>query len=214
MCHPVDAPEQLLPLLERATVIAIGPGLGQSAWAESLWSTAMAAQQPLIIDADALNLMARAKTPWGGDAGVSQRWVLTPHPGEAGRLLGSSPGAVQSDRFAAVQELVKRFGGICVLKGSGTLVLQAGGDVAVVDGGNPGMAVGGMGDILTGIIAGLAAQGFSLSDATRLGVCLHAEAGDVAAAAGERGLLASDLLAALRSLVNPQSAVGAHTRHT
>lgn len=212
MCHSVEGPEQLLPLLERATVLALGPGLGQSAWAESLWSTAMAAPHPLVIDADALNLMARAKTPWGGDAGASQHWVLTPHPGEAARLLGSSPGEIQSNRFAAVQEVVARFGGICVLKGSGTLVLEAEGDIAVVDGGNPGMAVGGMGDVLTGIIAGLAAQGFSLADAARLGVCLHAEAGDVAAAAGERGLLASDLLAALRPLVNPSAGSGAHRR--
>jgi NAD(P)H-hydrate epimerase len=203
MCHAVDAPEQLLPLLDRATVLAVGPGLGQSAWAESLLSTALAARQPLVIDADALNLMARAATPWGGDAGASQRWVLTPHPGEAARLLGCSPRAVQVNRFAAVQALVERFGGICVLKGSGTLVLEAGGEMAVADGGNPGMAVGGMGDVLTGIIAGLAAQGLPLAEAARLGVCLHAQAGDEAAAAGERGLLASDLLATLRTLVNP-----------
>lgn len=203
MCRSVDTPEQLLPLLDRATVLALGPGLGQSAWGESLLSTALAARQPLVVDADALNLMARAAPPRRGDAGASQRWVLTPHPGEAARLLGCSPREIQADRFAAVRELVERFGGVCVLKGSGTLVLEAGGEVGVVDGGNPGMAVGGMGDVLTGIIAGLAAQGLPLAEAARLGVCLHARAGDVAAAAGERGLLASDLFKPLRTLVNP-----------
>ncbi len=203
MCQAVDGQDQLLPLLERATVIAIGPGLGQSAWAESLLSTALAAGHRVVIDADALNLMARTTKPGTPSADGSERWVLTPHPGEAARLLGCSPHEVQSDRFAAVRGLVERYGGVCVLKGSGTLVLEAGGDIAVAEGGDPGMASGGMGDILTGIIAGLVAQGWSLSEAARLGVCLHAQAGDLAAAGGERGLLAGDLLAPLRALVNP-----------
>lgn len=203
MCHAVDTPEQLVPLLGRATVLAVGPGLGQSAWAESLLATALRAGQPLVIDADALNLIARATTSWRQSAYGPPRWVLTPHPGEAARLLGYSPREIQSDRFAAVQRLVERYGGVCVLKGSGTLILEAGADIAVVDGGNPGMAVGGMGDVLTGIIAGMIAQGWSLSEAARLGVCVHAQAGDVAAAGGERGLLAGELLATLRALVNP-----------
>jgi hydroxyethylthiazole kinase-like uncharacterized protein yjeF len=203
MCHSVDAPERLLPLLERATVLAVGPGLGQSAWAESLLSTALAARQPLVIDADALNLMARPTGPRRSNGQAARRWVLTPHPGEAGRLLECSAREVQSDRFSALQALVERFGGVCVLKGSGTLVLEAGGDIAVADGGNPGMAAGGMGDVLTGIVAGLAAQRLPLSESARLGVCLHARAGDMAASGGERGLLAGDLLATLRTLVNP-----------
>lgn len=203
MCHAVETPEQLQPLLERATVLAVGPGLGQSAWAESLLSAALAAAQPLILDADALNLMARGAVSVGKSAHGAQRWVLTPHPGEAGRLLGCSPRDIQADRFTAIRKLVERFGGVCLLKGSGTLLLEAGGDINVVDGGNPGMASGGMGDVLTGIIAGLAAQGFSLPRAAQLGACLHARAGDMAAAQGERGLLAGDLLVPLRTLVNP-----------
>lgn len=204
MCHAVETPQALLPLLERATVLAIGPGLGQSEWGQQMLSVALAAQQPVVIDADALNLMARAAALQGGGFGASsQRWVLTPHPGEAGRLLGSSASAVQADRFAAVRALAERFGGVWVLKGSGTLVWSADGDMSVVDEGNPGMAVGGMGDILTGVIAGLVAQGLSVSEAARMGVCLHGRAGDIAAAAGERGLLAGDLFATLRALVNP-----------
>lgn len=203
MCHAVEGPEELLPLLGRATILAVGPGLGQSSWAESLFSTALAAPLPLVIDADALNLMARTTIPWRENTQGVGRWVLTPHPGEAARLLGCSAHEVQSDRFDAVRRLVERFGGVCVLKGPGTLVLEAGGDIAVAQGGNPGMAAGGMGDVLTGIIAGLAAQGLSLAEAARLGVCLHARAGDLAATGGERGLVAGDLFAPLRTLANP-----------
>ena len=203
MCHGAEAADDVRPLLERATVVAIGPGLGQSAWAEDMLTAALNAKRPLVVDADALNLLARDSARRRCDSGNSTDWVLTPHPGEAGRLLGCSAAEIQADRFAALRALVARLGGVCVLKGSGTLVLEQGGRIAVAEDGNPGMAVGGMGDVLTGIIAGLLAQGFGLADAARLGVCLHGRAGDVAAMGGERGLLASDLLAALRSLVNP-----------
>jgi NAD(P)H-hydrate epimerase len=149
------------------------------------------------VDADALNLLA-------ADPRASDRWVLTPHPGEAGRLLGCPTSEVQDDRFAAVRRLQGTFGGVAVLKGAGTLVYGASHrPPGVCSGGNPGMASGGMGDALTGIIAALIAQGLSLEEAAGAGVSLHAAAGDAAAAqGGERGLLASDLIAALRPVLN------------
>ncbi|MCU7883301.1 MAG: hydroxyethylthiazole kinase, partial [Candidatus Thiodiazotropha sp. (ex Lucinoma annulata)] len=132
-----------------------------------------------------------------------ENWVLTPHPGEASRLLGCDTQMVQNDRFAACEELQLRFGGVVVLKGAGSLISEgAGHPPALCSDGNPGMATGGSGDVLSGIIGASIAQGYSLRDAAELGVCLHAAAGDRAAIKGEIGLLASDLLAELRTLLN------------
>lgn len=198
MTKGVEAPADLDPLLQRATQIVLGPGLGQDAWGRSLWSRVLETDRPLVIDADGLNLLGN--TPRHRDD-----WVLTPHPGEAARLLGLTTAAVQADRFAAALALRQRFGGLVVLKGAGTLI--QGPDVrppGVCSQGNPGMASGGMGDVLAGIIGGLAAQGFDLQTSAEMGVCLHGAAADRAAARGERGLLAGDLLAELRSLLNPE----------
>ncbi len=148
-----------------------------------------------MVDADALNLLA-------ADPSESDRWVLTPHPGEAARLLRCDTETIQSDRYAAAASLQQRYGGVCVLKGAGTLVASSK-RVAVCSTGNPGMASGGMGDVLTGVIAGLLAQGLSFVDASELGVWIHGAAGDSAAAQGERGMLASDLFPHLRHWVNP-----------
>ena len=197
MCHGVERSEELRPLLKRATVIAIGPGLGQSDWAHMLLAAAMESGLPMIVDADALNLLAK-------DPCTRDNWILTPHPGEAARLLDETVAEVQSDRFAAIEKLVNKFNGVCVLKGSGTLIKQQGEVTRVCEIGNPGMASGGMGDVLTGIIAGLVAQGLALEDAAQVGVYIHALAADKAAAKGERGLIASDLMDNLRRLVNPE----------
>jgi NAD(P)H-hydrate epimerase len=192
----VESPQDLDPLLQRATAIAIGPGLGQAAWGQALWNHVMAQDKPLVVDADALNLLA--ENP------ISRpNWVLTPHPGEAARLLGVSTAEVQADRFAAVANLQERYGGVVVLKGAGSLIQGPSGGTSVCTAGNPGMGSGGMGDVLTGVIAGLIAQGLGPPEAARLGVCLHAEAGDHAARdEGERGLLAADLMPWLRRLAN------------
>lgn len=195
MCHGVEDPAALAPLLARATALAVGPGLGRSDWARVLWEAALAGHLPLVLDADGLNLLAERPAR-------REHWVLTPHPGEAARLLGTSPAEVQRDRYAAVRELQSRYGGVAVLKGSGTLIVGESGPPAVSTAGNPGMASGGMGDVLAGVIAGLLAQGLSLFDAAAQGVRLHGAAGDAAARAGERGLLASDLMEPLRWLVN------------
>lgn len=202
MVHAVEKATDLNVLLERATVVAIGPGLGQSKWSGAMLSRVLDARLPLVVDADALNLIAR-------DPVRRADWILTPHPGEAARLLGCDSRAVQADRFAAAAQLESRYGGVIVLKGSGTIVTAEKGLPAVCSDGNPGMASGGMGDVLTGIIAGLLAQGIPLTAGARLGVALHAAAADCAAGRGERGLLASDLFRWIRRLANPHPD-GAH----
>lgn len=178
-----------------ASVVALGPGLGQGSWGRALYDAVLASGRPLVIDADALNLLAAA--PRRLPAGT----VLTPHPGEAARLLGCRTAEVQRDRVAAVRALRERYGAVVVLKGAGSLIDD--GQVHFCPYGNPGMAVGGMGDVLTGVIAALLAQGLSAGAAARLGVLAHALAGDVASRAGQRGLLPSDLLDELRPVLNP-----------
>lgn len=200
MVYGVTARGELEPLLHRATVLAIGPGLGRAPWGQLLWNRALETSLPLVVDADALNLLA-------SEPAERDNWILTPHPGEAGRLLQCATAQVLADPFAAVAQIQRRFGGIALLKGAGTLVCgPEPGAVTLIDAGNPGMASGGMGDVLTGVIAGLVAQGLSLYDAARGGACLHAAAADAAAREGERGLLASDLLSPLRRLANPVTA--------
>lgn len=197
MCHGVESAAELEPLLRRATVIVLGPGLGLAAWGQQMLAKVLQARLPLVVDADALNLLAL-------DPLHRKDWVLTPHPGEAGRLLDESPAEVQQNRFAAAAGLQASFGGVVVLKGPGTLVLGNDGMPGICAGGNPGMASGGMGDVLSGIIGGLIAQGLALREAAGAAVCLHAAAADAAAQAdGERGLLASDLFSHLRRLLNP-----------
>ena len=198
MFHGVEAPEALEPLMNRATVIAVGPGLGRGDWGRAMWQAALAGDKPLVLDADALNLLAVEPV-------FRNHWILTPHSGEAARLLKMTPAQVEADRFAAVEDLALRFGGVAVLKGAGSLIAsRADGQVALGTTGNPGMASGGMGDVLTGVIAALVAQGLPLFAAARAGVYLHGWAGDQAAqAGGERGLLATDLLPWLRQGVNP-----------
>ncbi|MCI0653907.1 MAG: NAD(P)H-hydrate dehydratase [Methylococcaceae bacterium] len=195
MCHGVESKDALKALLNKATVVAAGPGLGQSDWAETLFECVLDAGVTTVVDADALNLLA--KTPLR-----RANWVLTPHPGEAARLLACDTLTIRKDRFAAVTAIQKKYAGVCVLKGAGSLIAD-GETIAICPTGNPGMASGGMGDLLTGIIAGLIAQGFSLGDAARAGTYLHGEAADLAARNGERGMVATDLLPFLRDLVNP-----------
>jgi len=196
MCHGVNNGAELRQLIEKATVIAFGPGLGQSAWAAELFGVVAAQTLPAVWDADALNLLA--KTP-----SCSDQRIITPHPGEAGRLLGSAASEVQRSRATAVGSLLKQYGGVTVLKGANTLISSSAGAPWLCTSGNPGMAAPGMGDVLTGIIAALLAQGLEPEMAAAVGVEVHAQAGDCAARAGERGLLASDLIAELRGVINP-----------
>ncbi|MGH8264783.1 MAG: NAD(P)H-hydrate dehydratase [Steroidobacteraceae bacterium] len=195
ICYGVEDATAIDPLIERADVIAVGPGLGQDRWAKSLFERVIASARPLLIDADALTLLAAR--PMKRDD-----WVLTPHPGEAARLLGVEPSVVQRDRLEALRLIVERYGGNVALKGAGSLVGMAGRVPALCDHGNPGMGVAGMGDVLTGVIAGLWAQTRNLYESAAVGVLVHALAGDAAARRGERGMIASDLFPQLQSLVN------------
>ncbi len=172
-------------LLRGADAVAIGPGLGQSADARSLVAAVLGAWRgPLVIDADALNLSKLDTLPEGA--------VITPHPGEAGRLLGSSAKDVEADRIAAVQRLAAR--NVAVLKGFRTLI-GASGQVWVNPTGNDGMGTGGTGDVLTGLIGGLLAQGAPAEQAACAGVYLHGLAGDRATARlGHRAMAAGDLI--------------------
>jgi ADP-dependent NAD(P)H-hydrate dehydratase / NAD(P)H-hydrate epimerase len=196
ICLSVTHGGDLADALERADVVAIGPGLGRTDWARAAFDRVLACGKPLVLDADALNLLSAA--PRRRDD-----WILTPHPGEAGRLLGTSAQAVQQDRLAALDALLERYGGTVVLKGAGTLVATAGAIPGLCERGNPGMATAGAGDVLTGAIAGILAQCRDASVAARVGVWVHAMAGDSAARnGGERGLLASDIARELRTWVN------------
>jgi len=200
MAHAPRDDIALQELLLRANTVAVGPGLGPGEWGHVLFLQAVAAGKPLVIDADALNLLAAAPLALPHEA------ILTPHPGEAARLLGISTGDVQRDRYAAARELCARHQCIVVLKGAGTIVMAPEQTPRVIAAGNPGMAVGGMGDVLTGVIAALRAQGLDAFDAASAGALLHAAAGDAAVCdGGERGLLPTDLMPWLRRLANPSS---------
>ncbi|MBA3930041.1 MAG: bifunctional ADP-dependent NAD(P)H-hydrate dehydratase/NAD(P)H-hydrate epimerase [Xanthomonas sp.] len=196
MVRAVESSDDLEPLLARADVIAIGPGLGQGEWARALFQRALRSGRPMVMDADALNLLAASPH-------TVQQAILTPHPGEAARLLDCATRDVQGDRFRAALAMAERYASVVVLKGAGTVIAAPGGTLRVIGAGNPGMAVGGMGDVLTGVIAALRAQGLSAFDAASAGALLHGLAGDAAAWDGERGLLPSDLFAHLRRLANP-----------
>lgn len=197
MCHSVSGADELAPLVAQSDVIVLGPGLGRSDWARTLWNASLAAGLPLIIDADGLNELAEAPEK-------RENWILTPHPGEAGRLLGTDSRAVQGDRLGAARALTERYGGVVVLKGAGSLIAVADeARVSVCDRGNPGMATAGMGDVLSGVLGALLAQGASLRAAAHAGVFIHAAAGDEAAGFGERGLMAGDLMPLIRKWANP-----------
>jgi len=198
MTHSVESSDALAPLITAADVIAIGPGLGQDDWARAMFNAVLATDKSLVVDADALNLLSARPSARGN-------WILTPHPGEAGRLLGCTTIEIQADRLASARAIAERYRGTVVLKGAGSIVERAGETPFICDAGNPGMATAGMGDVLTGVIAGLQAQLDDAFLAARAGVLVHALAGDKAAKAGQRGLIASDLFPHLRSLVNPHA---------
>lgn len=194
MCAAVASANQLLALIERADVCVVGPGLGQGAWSRSLLSGVCAFDAPQVWDADALNLLA------AGRVTSPRQGVLTPHPGEAARLLGVDTAEVQADRAAAARALAQRFGLVVVLKGAGSLIAAPDGRLALCDRGHPAMAGAGLGDVLAGLVGALLAQGMTAYDAACLAVWLHARAGEMLAAQG-RGLAAGDLSGAIRQLL-------------
>jgi NAD(P)H-hydrate epimerase len=181
-------------------VLVLGPGLGQSDWAEALWEALVLAEMPLVLDADGLNWLAKRPKE-------RKHWVLTPHPGEAARLLGKLPAMVEQDRLGSANAIARRYNATTVLKGARSLIAEPVDAnevlISVCGYGNPGMATAGVGDVLAGVLGGLLAQFGDPGRAARIGVVLHALAGDAAAADGERGLVASDLLPHIRRLANP-----------
>ncbi|MDH5387689.1 MAG: NAD(P)H-hydrate dehydratase [Gammaproteobacteria bacterium] len=188
-----DLPELCV---ERISVVAIGPGLGRDAWAHRLLTQAIALDRPMVLDADALNLIAE------NNLHITPAHIITPHPGEAARLLYCHKASdIQLDRLAAIKQLYDLMKGVVVLKGSGTLIYD-GDKLRVCSLGNPAMAVAGMGDVLTGVIAGFVAQGLNLNEAATLGVCVHARAGDLAAAGDTYGMVASELIDMIRRVIN------------
>lgn len=196
-------PERALKL-EMPACLVVGPGLGHSGTARQCLLEALASALPLLIDADGLNLLAR-------DAELQARLkarpapsLLTPHPGEAGRLLGLDSAAVQADRPHAVRQLAETYGCLALLKGAGSLIAGPTGPIRRNTTGNPGLASAGMGDVLSGMIGALVAQGLDMEKAAVYGTYLHGAAADklVVEGTGPVGLTASEVAQAARDLLN------------
>ncbi len=206
MVRGVRRGKELKTLLQQISVVVIGTGLGQTSWSENLFKTCMKTTLPIVLDADGLNILARLHPHMGEQGDLPRgRWILTPHPAEAGRLLGCKASEVQRDRVEIAVQLAERFDATVVLKGCGTVVADPSGQYAICPLGNPGMASAGTGDVLAGVIGALIAQGLDLWDAATVGVTAHALAGDLAARAiGERGMIASDIIQQLPRVLNPE----------
>jgi NAD(P)H-hydrate epimerase len=197
MVKAIDADSQWLASLSGNHVLAVGPGLGTTAWSESLFMACLGLQCALVVDADGLNLLAlqNRQNMKGRDHLRRDHWILTPHPAEAARLLSCKVADIQQDRVRAATTIAQRFAACVVLKGCGTIVAAPGGEYAICPYGNPGMATAGSGDVLTGVITALLGQGLSCFDAACVGVQAHARAGDLAAEnTGQMALIASNII--------------------
>ncbi|MGC8121742.1 NAD(P)H-hydrate dehydratase [Marinobacter sp. VGCF2001] len=196
MVRGVTHGSELPGLLHKADVVVCGPGIGQSAWGQQMLQQVVASGKPRVLDADALNILAgRAPVP-------ASNHVLTPHPGEAARLLGCTVSDVESDRVAAAIRLQKQWQGIVLLKGAGTVVATGRGIPGIIPGGNPGMATGGMGDVLSGILGALLGQMPDAEPAVIASAALHLTAADQAGQAkGCMGLLPTDVIDAIPAIL-------------
>ena len=199
MCHDASKVGSISSLVDKADIIGIGPGLGTDDWAVNLYNQALASEKHLVLDADALNILSSEIRERGN-------WTLTPHPGEAARLLDTSVSDIQSDRINAISEISNKYSANVLLKGKFSLIKCPNSDFSsMITSGNPGMATAGMGDLLTGVISSFLGQ-FGTNDAAKIisvAAHIHSKAGDLASEDGERGLIASDLLTCIRKLVNP-----------
>lgn len=197
MSRGVESLDDAKDILEKSTALIIGPGLGQDTWAKNLFNEILKIKKPIVIDADALNLLASHKQE------LSSNFIITPHPGEAARLLGITTEEVQKDRIKAAKNLVSIFKCIVVLKGAGTIVIDYDSKLPkLCPYGNVGMATAGMGDLLAGVIAGLCSRVDTLENAASLAVCVHAVAGDKEIYAGKHGMVATDLLKHIRLMLS------------
>lgn len=195
MARAVNSADDLSALLEAGTALVLGPGLGCAGWSRMAFEASVASGLPMVIDADGLNLLSQLKKLPALDA-----CALTPHPGEARRMLGGVD--IQEDRRRAVVELREKYGAAVLLKGAGTLIADSSG-VSLCPYGNPGMAAAGMGDVLSGVVGGLMSQGLAAASAARLGAVVHSKAADeLALRQGERGMMATELLPGIRRLLN------------
>ncbi len=199
MVQGLEDTESLPALLRDCTAVAVGPGLGLSSWSAQLLEAGLQAGKPMVIDADALTLLAAQPQQL---ASLKSESILTPHPGEAARLLGCTAAEIQSDRFDALDRLAELSAATIVLKGAGSLVTSPEQPFALCRQGNPGLSGAGTGDVLTGLIGALLARGLPVGESARAAVLLHALAGDAEAAAGEQGMRASELLPHIRRLIN------------
>lgn len=201
MVRGVSHGNGLRELAAKADVVVCGPGLGRDAWAEQMLQQVLESDLTGVLDADALNLLAAQGTRPG------ERFVITPHPGEAARLLGETAADIETDRLAAARRLYERTGSLVLLKGAGSVICHEN-QCWIASGSNPGMATGGMGDVLAGIVGGLVGQLDSLSTASRCGAALHLAAADRASESkGYMGLLPMDLIDALPALLAEQEEV-------
>lgn len=200
MMRTTDAVSKLAQL----DAVAIGPGLGQSDEAVTCLSYWLKQDSPLVLDADALNLIANHADLAELLKNKRGETVITPHPGEAARLLDVSAAVVQSQRTETALALAKSLHVICVLKGASTVIAEPDGSYSINTTGNAGLATGGTGDVLTGIIASFIAQGVSPNEAAKLGAYLHGKAADdlVALGVGPIGLTASELAPKVRGIIN------------
>lgn len=186
--------------LQWADALVIGPGLGQHAWGRQALQAVKNFRKPMLWDADALNLLAE-------NPDQQQNRIITPHPGEAARLLNTTAEHISRNRWQAVDSLLARYGGGVLLKGAGSIV-ACNQQYGIIDAGNPGMATAGMGDILSGIIGGLLAQGLDTYQALCAGGMAHSAAADYCARQrGTRGMVALDLLNELYRFVNPEQLI-------
>ncbi|WP_455230144.1 NAD(P)H-hydrate dehydratase [Geopseudomonas aromaticivorans] len=199
MARGVRSANEIQDLAAAADVLVLGPGIGQGAWARSLLAGLGALGKPQVWDADALNLLAAGQL-----TAPACNWLVTPHPGEAARLLGTTTAAVQADRPAAAQALARQLNAVVVLKGLGSLVATPSGALYLCDRGHPAMAGAGLGDVLAGLLGALLVQGLAPVTAAQLGVWLHACAGERLGRAG-RGLAAADLIDIIRELLEEHS---------
>lgn len=194
MCHAIDKIKLLSELLNKATVIVLGPGLGRTNWSEKIFKTVIKTNVPIVLDADGLFFLAQNPTK-------NLQRVITPHAREAANLLQAKTIALSDDeREISIKKLIDKYASTVILKGAKTLVASKSHPIGVCKQGNPGMASGGMGDLLSGMIGGLIAQDLALDTAAKLAVCIHAMAGDIAAKNGQRGIIATDLLMPIKQL--------------
>ena len=197
MCHAVEDLPSLQPLIERADLIVAGPGLGRDTWARAIFDSVQNAERPLVLDADALNLLATAPRR-------REDWILTPHPGEAQRLLGLEAQAIQDDRLSALEQLHTRFGGVIVLKGANTLIGTSGRLPALCNRGNPGMATPAW-EMCSPVSSVPCLRSFAIHGRLHAQQCsfMHSQVMRPHKV-GERGMIASDVIARLPACLNPQ----------